>query len=457
MPDRPAVPCTLEFGAETLHLRLPAGTDLLSLPEDPPLADPAAAIQEALRAPIGTPALAEIVRARCAQRADATAVVVVSDNTRPVPYQGPEGILEPILGVLRAEGVRTIEILIATGTHRPLGEAELRKLLPVSVFDSRIRITNHVCTDPAILRTIGRTARGTEVTINSHYLDADIKILTGLVEPHFMAGASGGPKSVCPGVVGEAVTHVFHGPDLMGHARSTSLVLDGNPCHEESLAVAEMAGVDFIVNVTLNGAKRVTGVHAGDVRAAHRKAVDHILRTGAIAIPHEYDLVITHAGFVGINHYQAAKAAVEAAKAVKVGGTMVLAANHTDVDPVGSANYRRVLPQLGTLGVDGFTRRIQEPSWTFIPEQWEVQMWIRAFRMLGAFERLIYCAPQLTGELFRARGIPGQDGGLGLEATSGRDLAERMVQTAIDRHHAHAPNARTAVLLDGPYGVPVRR
>ncbi len=451
----PNLACHLEFGNQTLRLQLPGQTDVLTLPSDPALPDPAAAIRQALAHPLGAPPLAELARRKKTILPDPRAVIVVSDNTRPVPYKGLGGILLPIVATLRGAGVARIEILVATGTHRPLTEAELRLLLPDDVFDGQIAITNHVCTDTAQLRQIGCTPCGARVSVNTRYLDADIKILTGLVEPHFMAGASGGPKSICPGLAGEEVTHVFHGAALMDDERCASLNCSDNPCHAESLAVAQMAGVDFIVNVTLNGAKQLTGIFAGGMLPAHQAAVARLLNTGAIRIAREYDLVLTHAGFAGINHYQTAKAAVEAVKAVRPGGTVILAANHTDVDPVGGPNYRRVLPMLRQYGPAEFVRRLRSPDWQFIPEQWEVQMWCRVFRKLGHLDHLVYCAPRLAGALFRRRGIPGRDGGAALPAgADDRAAAEAMVQKAVDAYfHDHA-GANAAVLLDGPYGVP---
>jgi hypothetical protein len=272
-------------------------------------------------------------------------------------------------------------------------------------------------------------------------LDAGIRILTGLVEPHFMAGFSGGRKSICPGIVGQETTYIFHGPDLMADPRSDSLVLEGNPCHEESLAVARLAPPDFCINVTINDAKALTGVFAGDMEVAHQAAAERSRLDNAIPISAEYDMVVTHAGFVGINHYQAAKAACEGVKAVKPGGTLVLLADHADLDPVGSANYRRVLPLLRELGPEGLVRRLRSPDWTFVPEQWEVQMWGRALAKLGSHANLLYCAPQLTGPVFAARGLPGMDGG--------------SAQEALDTVLARNPGATVAVLKEGPYGVPV--
>jgi nickel-dependent lactate racemase len=426
-----------EVGGKRITLAVPQGADVLSLPRETALADPARTIRESLDRPIGTPSLAALIEGKKPR----SAVIVVSDNTRPVPYRGPDGILEPLVDVLRAKQVRQITILVATGTHRVLAEHELRRFLPESVFAPGISVLCHDCTDRRRLRAVGMTARGTQAELNTQYLDADLRILTGLVEPHFMAGFSGGRKSVCPGIVSQETTYIFHGPELMGDPRSDSFVLAGNPCHEEALAIARLAPPDFIVNVTIDEHRAVTGVFAGDMEQAHAQATAKARGSNAIPITAEYDFVVTHAGFVGINHYQAAKAACEGVKAVRSGGTLLLVANHTDVDPVGGPNYRKVLPLLQQLGPAGVNRALVAPDWTFIPEQWEVQMWGRALAKLGRPENLIYCAPQLTGMAFQERGLPGTDGG--------------GAQLALDAFLAKHPAATVAVLKDGPYGVPV--
>ena len=443
----------LEFGEEKLRLQLPDHTEILTLPAVESLKNPTAAIRHALQKPMGTPALAEIVRKKVHHNPKAQAVIVISDSTRPVPYRGEQGILEPVLDVLRAEHVASIEILVATGTHRPMSDAELHRMLPPAAFAPGVTVTNHRCTETAELRHIGRTARGTEVWINRRYLDADIKILTGLVEPHFMAGVSGGAKSICPGLVGEQVTYIFHGAAMMADARADSLSLEGNPCREESRAVAGMAGVDFIVNVTIDRNKQVTGVFAGDLDQAHHAATQKALSEVVIPFVQPYDIVLTHAGFVGKNHYQAAKAAVEASRAITPGGLLILAANLTEADPVGSANYKRVLPLLRKMGPDAFEQLVLSEGWEFVPDQWEVQMWGRVFRRLGQDGQLIFCAPQLTGAKFHQHGLHGHDGGEGL-AGAGRELAEAMVQRLL---HRVQPHQRLAILADGPYGVPQHR
>lgn len=447
----------LEFGDEALSLSVPETADMLPLPECAPLRDPAAAIRRSLLNPIGAPGLPALIEVKKKINPGARAIVVVSDNTRPVPYLGEQGILEPVLDILAERDIRRIEILVANGTHRALPDSELKRFLPGRVFETGMTITNHVCTDRSALRHIGRTGRGTEVWINRRYLDADIKILTGLVEPHFMAGVSGGCKSVCPGLVGETATHTFHSAAMMAHDLVDSLVVEGNPCHEESLETARMAGADFIVNATVDRDRRLTGVYSGDMHRAHMAAAARVVETNAILIGHEYDLVITHAGFVGINHYQAVKACVEAVKAVKAGGSIIVTANHTDIDPVGGENYKRVLPLLKRHGVEGLLAALLSPGWTFVPDQWEVQMWARVIKKLKLSDHLIYCAPRLAGDIFRKHALPGVDGGEGIKGLDGRAYAERMMQAAIDGYLAEQPAASVAILPDGPYGVPVLR
>jgi len=448
----------LLFGTGRLKINVPPQADILKLAHCAALSNPKKAIENILRNPISSLPLAEIARKKVQANKNTKAVIVVSDNTRPVPYQGKSGILEPVIKTLQEQNIKDLAILVANGTHRPLAEAELKKFLPAHIFKSGIPVINHLCREKRELRLIGRTPRGSEIWINRHYLDADLKILTGLVEPHFMAGFSGGRKSICPGLIGEESTYIFHGPQFMSDARSTSLNLKHNPCHEEALAMARAAGADFIVNVTLDGANRLTGVFAGDMEKAHLAAIAKVKKDNAILIRQEYDLVITHAGFVGINHYQAAKCAVEAAKAVKKGGTIVLLANNTDKDPVGSPNYKKALPLLRLLNPKGFTARIHSAEWTFIPDQWEVQMWARVFQKLASQGKLIYCSPQLTGPAFDTNGLPGTDGGSGVKISGVLPMAKMaraMAQKAVDEFCSENPDGRIAVLLDGPYGVPL--
>jgi nickel-dependent lactate racemase len=458
-----------DLGARRLDLDLPLRAEVLTMGQAPVVADPAAAIAAALCAPLGTPPLAEIVRAKLAADRGATAVIVISDNTRPVPYTGPAGILWPVLMTLLHGGVpaERITVLVATGTHRPVSEAELAEMVDPRVLASGVRAVNHDCRDTASLRSVGATRRGTKVAVNRAYLDADIRILTGLVESHFMAGASGGRKAVVPGLMGEEGTHVFHGAAILAEPGVQDLQLDGNPCHEEALEGARLAGADFVLNVTLDRGFRLTGVFGGELDAAHRAAVAHLTSYAGITLEEPFDIVLTHAGRVGINHYQAAKAGVVGAAATRQGGRLIIAAHHTDVDPVGSARYRTTLHLLKLLGPEGYERLLLSDAWQFVPDQWEPQMWAKVLRRMPA-HNLIYCGAGLTARDYEI--VPGSDGNLLLapdrryggqgSAGDGGDTLAAMVLAGLEKAVADAraqgiTSPRVACLADGPYGIPL--
>ena len=185
---------SLPYGHKILEISVPDFADVLSVQQATPLADVEIAVRKSLENPISSKPLSLLAKG-CEN-----AAIVVSDNTRPVPYKGEGGILMPILRVLRESGVGKVKIIIATGTHRPMKEPEIRDMLGDVVFTDGYEVINHVSTDASALRRIGKTEMTPSVTVNRHYLDAQLKIATGLVEPHCMAGFSGGRKAICPGV-----------------------------------------------------------------------------------------------------------------------------------------------------------------------------------------------------------------------------------------------------------------
>jgi nickel-dependent lactate racemase len=453
-----------KIGSLDINLRVPESSEVFAMPDPKPLADPAAVIDEALAHSIESPSLDDVIKAKLNQKSDCRAVIVISDNTRPVPYKGAAGILWPIVRKLFDNHFtrERILILVANGTHRPLTETELRSMLDPRIFDAGIPIINHNCRDRSNLVNLGTTSRGSKVLINKNYMAADLKILTGLVESHFMAGVSGGRKSVCPGLIGEESTYIFHGAKMLASPLASDLNLEGNPCHDEALEVALKAGVDYIVNVTLDNRFRPTGVFAGGLREAHQEAVSRIKEYTSIPIEHEYDIVLTHAGFVGINHYQAAKVGVVSIPALKAGGTLIVGANTTDSAPVGSPNYRTMIHLLKLFGPEKFNRLLHSPDWPFVPDQWQVQMWARLFMKIP-MENFIYYSPQLTASDYQI--LPGQDGNLFL-AKKERYRAElKSISKALEAallmrigllKEQGISEPEIAVFTDGPYGVPVK-
>ena len=440
----------LQYGNTQIEIEVPYSAQILSSGQVEPVADPTGEILRSLKEPIGTKTLPQLAEGR------SNAAVVVSDNTRPVPYKGRNGIISPIIETLKQRGINDIKIIVACGTHRPMTEAELRQMLGDIAFGEGIEVINHIGTDENMLSSIGHTARTPNVTVNRHYMQADLKIATGLVEPHFMAGVSGGRKAICPGICGQEIMYVFHGGAILNEENAASMVLEGNPCHEESLCIAKMAGVDFIVNVTLNSQKQVIGVFSGELEKAHLAAVEQLRSFAIIELDQLYDLVITQAGEVGINHYQCAKAAFEACGAVKDGGKIIMVGDLTDSDPVGGQNYKQMLELIRRLGAKEFMQTILADDWTFTPEQWQVQMWAKVFEKLGSPEHVYSCMPQLEDcpeELIPEINVASQIKRSGGECNA--DFARRIMQQTIDQVIKSRPDGKVLVLPDGPYAVPV--
>jgi nickel-dependent lactate racemase len=451
----------IELAGREIAVRVPPGCATLGMNETAPLADPAAAIREALARPIGSAPLAELVRAERKDPAAVTVCIATSDITRPVPYKGPNGILGPLLGALREAGVRqeNVTLLVGTGTHRPSTAAEKVAMFGADVVGA-YRILDHDCDDEGGLASIGRTRSGTEILVNKAFLEADLRVATGLVESHFMAGVSGGRKAVCPALVSRRTIERFHSVDFLDSPGATNLVLEGNPCHEESLEIARRVGVDFAVNTVLDRTLSLVGVYAGHLERSHEAAYRQVKDFAAIPLEREFDVVLTHGGYVGINHYQNAKAACNALPAVRAGGFVILAAHERDGDPVGPVTYRTLLHLLKVQGWEGYLALLRSPSWRFTRDQWEPQMWGKVLAKVGE-EGLFYCSAVLPRK--DAEIVPGQLGWDLVEGEPPGDVAEKtrlMVQNAVVACAFH-PRWKGvlpafAFVREGPYAVPAQ-
>ncbi|HZX11732.1 MAG TPA: nickel-dependent lactate racemase, partial [Acidobacteriota bacterium] len=373
---------TFNLGKTSFSFQVPGESDLLEMGRAALLENPEEKICKSLSHPIGSPSVKNLIQEKLKHNPQAQAVVVISDNTRPVPYRGKQGILFPLIQQMMEAGLPSSQILIlvATGIHRPMSEKELKEFLDPRIFQSGIRIINHDSRNKDDLVYVGQTEFGGQIHLNRFYVQSDIKICTGLVESHFMAGVSGGRKAICPGLISEDSTYLLHSGPILAHPKAKDLVLQENPVHEEALRVAKMAGCDMIINVTLDSQYRLTGVFSGNMEKAHTKAVTKLKQYASIPVHKKYDLVISHSGYVGVNHYQAAKAGVVCSSILKDKGLCVLASHHTDIDPIGGPLYKKMLKLLGEKGADQFEKLITDPSWTFVPEQWEAQMWGRLFK-----------------------------------------------------------------------------
>ncbi|MBK8504415.1 MAG: nickel-dependent lactate racemase [Saprospiraceae bacterium] len=422
------------------------------------------AIDWALTNPIGSEALFAIARRKIIQNPECEAVIVVSDNTRPVPYYGKDGLIYSIVQVLKQAGFldQQICILIGAGTHRNMEDAEIENMIGLRAMSlSHIRVVNHEYEQEENLISLGYTRKGSNAVINKRYYEAGLKIVTGLVESHFMAGASGGRKGICPAIVGKETLTLFHGARFLSSVQAADLILEGNPLHEESCEIATMAGCDFLVNVTLDQDKKVTGVFAGDMIKAHRDAVAKINEYVTVSLDQRYDIVLIPAGFVGINHYQAAKAAIEAARAVTKGGKIIIVAKNTDHDPIGGEGYREALRLLAQKGRKGFMQTISESHWKMIQEQWQVQMWCKVFEVIEKENNLYYCALEIPESEYAD--LPGL-AGIKLLTNEERQLpANQAMKLMIEKSIKHAISSSDSdhptllLLKDGPYGIPIVR
>jgi nickel-dependent lactate racemase len=452
---------TVEFGQEELEIIVPSHLETLEMKENSPLTDPQNTVEEALNNPIATHPLNEIIKRRGKPPHQLSVSVVVSDITRPVPYRGERGILLPLLQALERDGIRreNILIIVATGMHRASTWEEKLQMFGDEVV-GRYSIKDHDCEDQTGLVYAGSTSRGTQVFVNKNFYQSDLRIITGLVESHFMAGFSGGRKAICPGLVDKRTICHFHGPELLEHPLSTNLILEGNPCHEEALEVAQKVGVSFTVNVTLNRHLKLTGIFTGDLVQAHLAACRKVKEEVAISIDHTYDIVLTHAGYVGINHYQTAKAAVGALPAIKERGTIIIAANNFDSEPIGGPEYKSLLHILKLQGPQGYIDYIHSPGYEFTKDQWEPQMWEKVLRKVSE-EGLIYCSPNIPPKDYEI--IPGVSGYIYLEAEEMKKPLLEKAQLMVQRALIHAvyriqkigKKPTLAFIKGGPYAVPL--
>lgn len=416
----------LPYGRTGLIAELPDANiaAILNINPQPPLPDQIGAVAEALRQPIGSPSLADLAR-----RAS-KACVVVCDVTRPVPNQT---ILPPLLECLESNGLahQDITLLIATGTHRPNEGPELEEMVGAEIA-RRYRVVNHNARADGEQQYVGDTRQGVAAYVDRVYMQADLKIITGLVEPHFMAGYSGGRKVVCPGITSLKTVHTFHSPALLEDPRADNGILEGNPCHEMALDVARLAGVDFSVNVVIDENRLITGVFAGELEAAHAASVEFANTIFRVGCPEAVDIVVTtNAGYpLDTTFYQAVKGLVGALPILKDGGAIVCASSLSE--GIGSPEFTQLMFEM--TDVDSFMRKILTPGF-FVKDQWEVEMLCRVLRKAQVY--------------FFSEGLPAEDLARCMVTPVGS--VEEGIAQALAKHGA---DARIAVIPPGPYLIP---
>jgi nickel-dependent lactate racemase len=388
--------------------------------DQPPMESVSEQVASSLREPIGSLPLLELCRGK------RTACIVVSDKTRPVPNSI---LLPPLLEILDGMHIKTT-ILIACGMHSPTEGTELEALLGPMVM-GHCEVINHRGDDDGMLVSVGKS-HDVDILINRRYIEADLRILTGFIEPHFMAGFSGGRKAVCPGIAGVQTMRYAHSPDLLESPLATVGVINGNPLNEFLLDAARLAGVDFIVNVTLNRDKEITGIFSGGLEDAHRAGAAFCAKHSRIGLPAEADIVVTTGGGFPLDQdlYQTVKGMVSALPAVKRGGTIIIASACSK--GIGSDHFREMLFTME----DGlsFLAMLRKPGF-FRVDQWEVEELVKVLRKacVSLFSNGISREDQQ-----RCHVLP-------LESV------EQGISEALDRYGTHAT---ITVLPSGPYQMP---
>ncbi|MCE5329022.1 nickel-dependent lactate racemase [bacterium] len=361
----------LNYGSEGLEVEINEA-NLLEVIESKgasPIVDPKNALIKSFNNPIGSSSLKEKIKGK------QKICIVISDSTRAVPTKL---ILEALLGELESYGIKKgqITILIATGLHRPNLNEELEKLVGKQIKEN-YNIINHYARDRETCEYIGKTKRGTPIIIDKTYLACDFKILTGLIEPHFMAGFSGGRKAICPGISYMDMFKHFHGPEILESPYASTANLENNPFHLESTEIAKKAGVDFIVNVTIDKNKEITGIFSGDLEEAFYKGASFCSQSSCSKIKAEADIVVTSGGGlpIDVNLYQTVKGMVNAIPAVKKGGMIIIASEC--VEEIGSEEFVKLTTEVDDL--EAFINKIKEPDY-FEIDQWELEELVKARR-----------------------------------------------------------------------------
>jgi nickel-dependent lactate racemase len=369
----------LAYGRHGLVVRVPEEAVVVTATELPGLVDEPGAVLGALGAPVEGPPLADLVRA-AARRAGrdgsaggARVAVVFPDLTRPMPNRT---VLPPVLGELERLGVGPdrVELLCGTGTHRPARPEEMVELVGPEIA-ARYTIHQHRAEAPEPEHVEVGRVDGAPVRIDRRYVEADVRILTGFVEPHFFAGFSGGPKGACPGLAALETILEAHSPARISDPLATWLVTEGNPVHDFVRAAVDLVPPTLSLDVAINARRQLTAVFAGPLPAGHEAACRFVQRTAVQSVGERFDVVLsTNGGYpLDRNLYQAVKGMAAAERVVRPGGTIVMAAACTDGIP-GDSTFARVLREARRADV------LDAPDAPAVTDRWQAQVLGRVLR-----------------------------------------------------------------------------
>lgn len=425
-----------QYGKETFVLNVPDDSQVYTSSYGQVDTDPAELLLNSVSKPVGCLPLGDQLR----QRREGNIVIVVSDITRPIPYYS---FLPALLNYIVRKGInrREVLILVATGMHRASTPQEKMLMFGKEIVEN-YRIIDHDAENEAELAVLeGKSWSGSNVKLNRHYTEAGFRILTGLVEPHFMAGFSGGRKAVCPGLAALNTIRMFHGYQFLSHPNASNAVLAGNPCHLENTSVARLCPADFSIHVVLDRSKKINKIISGEQFVSHEKAVEYVKGKSCRTVPAPADLAITSCGGYPLDttFYQCVKGMVNVLPALKENGKMIVFGSCTE--GIGSPEYTQLMKRYSS-GTNEFLHAISHGL--FIKDQWQFQMHIRVLNKIGLENLHFY-----TGSIPQAE--------LALLSVTPHSVEKRhlvnLIQMQIDQ--AVASNRKIAVFPEGPYCSPV--
>jgi nickel-dependent lactate racemase len=422
-------PVGLSYGKGQLPVRLPASARATVIRKTPlpKIADPREAIRHALDFPTAAAPLQTLARGK------RSACIVICDITRPVPNHL---FLRPMIEHLLAAGIpaKGITVLVATGLHRPNEGAELAELIGDPWVLENVSVLNHFARNDADHIDLGFTStRRTPVKLDRSLVQADLKIVTGLVEPHFMAGYSGGRKVIAPGVAHADTIRTFHNSRFMEDPLARACNLDGNPLHEEQLEIVRMLGDVCALNTVIDEDRHLVHVTFGEVIASHLAAVNFVRESTEIKVPRKFKTVVTScAGYpLDKTYYQTVKGMVTPLDILEPGGTLIIASECSE--GLGSPEFRECQERLVRLGPDAFLQALLKKPLADIDE-WESEMLLKPVRV-GRVQ--LYTT-----------GLLGDD-----RLLTGVEMVENVDQ-AITQSLARANDPDLALIPEGPYVVP---
>ena len=420
----------LRYGQTGLEVRLPenARATVIGKRPLPKLADPHAAVRDALAHPVGARPYPEIVRGR------KSACILVCDITRPVP----NGLfLRPLIEGLMDAGVAAanITVLVATGLHRPNEGAELAEVIGDPWVLETVKVENHFARDADAHVDFGFTEkRRTPVKLDRRFVEADLRIATGLVEPHFMAGWSGGRKVISPGIAHEDTIRTFHSARFMEDPAAIQCNLEGNPLHEEQLEIVRMLGEVYAVNTVIDDDRDMVYVNFGEIIESHLETVRFVSDTIRVPVGRRFKTILTSAAGHPLDktYYQTVKGMVTPLDILEPGGTLIVASACSE--GFGSHEFREAQRRMCTLGPDAFLASLLPKQFADIDE-WQTEMQLKSMRA-GTVK--LYT----TGLKGEERSLTGVDTVASLEGAIAKALEV-------------AGDDALAVIPEGPYVVPV--